>query len=302
MESNDKPIISFPLLPGDDSCLSMGDSWLFHYTTAEGFFKIIKSLKLKTSRLEKLNDLNEINNEAYSMMPIPEMVKYKEYVERRCSVACFSHHTLYPYRDHGYFLVPGCCNPSMWAHYAGNVSGVCLCLDRNKLYQENKEIFGEKVELQEVRYDTMYNPFRREETCAEFLNKNKSNIFFLKDVSWQNESEIRLLLTDIKPEEEEPMISIAESLTAIVFSQKFWKNNKNEFIEEVIRPNSFLGKMCPIYWLMLTSNDVAYDVGPGFPLDFEMELNNVEKQCGDMYNRIKTYKRRLQQDYRMNIV
>lgn len=61
MEFNDKPIISSPLIPGDSTCLSMDDNWLFHYTTADSFFKIIKSLKLRTSRLEKLNDLNEIN-------------------------------------------------------------------------------------------------------------------------------------------------------------------------------------------------------------------------------------------------
>ena len=82
MDQNDKPIVSFPLIPGDDTCLYMGDNWLFHYTTAESFFKIIKSLKLKTARLGKLNDLNEINDEAYSMMLMPEMVKYKEYVEK----------------------------------------------------------------------------------------------------------------------------------------------------------------------------------------------------------------------------
>ena len=300
MDQNDKPIVSFPLIPGDDTCLYMGDNWLFHYTTAESFFKIIKSLKLKTSRLEKLNDLNEINDEAYSMMLMPEMVKYKEYVEKKCSVACFSHHTLYPYKNQGYFLIPGCCNPSMWAHYAGNVSGVCLCLDRNKLNKENKEIFGENIELQEVRYETTYNPFQREETSAEFLNKNWNNIFFLKDISWQNESEIRLLLTDIKPEEEEPMISIADSLTAIVFSQKFWKNNKKEFIEEVLRPDSYLGKMCPIYWLMLTSNQVAYDAGPGFSMIFEMELNNAQKQYSDMNYRISSYKKYLQEKFQMD--
>lgn len=296
---NDKPIISFPLIPGDETCLSMGDRWLFHYTTSESFFKIIKSLKLKTSRLEKLNDLNEIDYEAYSMMPIPEMVKYKEYVEKKCSIACFSHHMLYPYKEQAYFLVPGCCNPSMWAHYAGNVSGVCLCLDRNKLYKENQKLFGNNIELKEVSYKIKYNPFQQEETCDEFLRKNKNNIFFLKDVSWQNESEVRLLLADINPEEDEPMISISDSIEAIVFSQKFWKNNKIEFIEEVLRPNSFLGSMCPIYWLMLTSNYIAYDAGPGFTGRFISALSKVQKRTSGFEERIAAYKKKLQQDYHM---
>lgn len=300
MEQNEKPIISYPLIPGNEECLYMGDRWLFHYTTAESFFKIIKSLKLKTSRLEKLNDLNEINYDAYSMLSIPEMVKYKEYVERKCSIACFSHHTLYTYEDHQcYHLVPGCCNPSMWAHYAGNISGVCLCLDRNKLYKENQKIFGGNVELQKVNYKIKYKSFERERSSDEFLRKYRNNIFFLKDVSWQNESEVRLLLTDINPDAEEPMISIADSLEAIVFSQTFWKNNKKEFIEEVLRPDSFLGKMCPIYWLMLTSNYIAYDAGPGIAGLFINELSSIQKRNGDLENRIEIYKRRLQKDYHM---
>lgn len=301
MEQNDKPIISFPLISGvDETCLYMGDRWLFHYTTAESFFKIIKSMKLKTSRLEKLNDLNEINYDAYSMFSIPEMVKYKEYVERKCSIACFSHHTQYPYEDRQcYYLVPGCCNPSMWAHYAGNISGVCLCLDRNKLYKENQKIFGTNIELREVNYEIKYKSFERERSSEEFLRKYRNNIFFLKDVSWQNESEVRLLLTDINPDAEEPMISIADSLEAIVFSQKFWKNNKEEFIEEVLRPDSFLGNMCPIYWLMLTSNYIAYDAGPGIAGLFINELSSIQKRNGDLDNRIQIYKRRLHKDYHM---
>ena len=251
MELNNKTIISFPLLQGDDECLSMDDNRLFHYTTAESFFKIIKSLKLKTSRLEKLNDLNEINYDAYSQMPMFEMVKYKQYIERKCSITCFSHHSLYPFKDQGYFLVPGCCNPSMWAHYAGNISGVCLCLNRNKLYKENKKIFGNNIEIKEVHYETNFNPFQKKNTMEDFLIQNRNNIFFLKDVSWQNESEVRLLLTEINSDAEEPMISIADSLEAIVFSQKFWANNKKEFVEEVLKPNSFLGDMCPIKWYYL---------------------------------------------------
>ena len=299
MENHNKSIISFPLIPGDDTCLSMDDNWLFHYTTAESFFKIIRSLKLKTSRLEKLNDLNEINYDAYSHLPIlSEMVKYKQYVERQCSITCFSHHSLYPVEDF-YVLVPGCCNPSMWAHYAGNISGVCLCFDRNKLHRENKKIFGDNIEIKKVHYETFFNPFQKKDTMAEFLDQNWNNIFFQKDVSWLNESEVRLLLTEIEPEEEEPMISIADSLKAIVFSQKFWKNNKKEFVEEVLRPNSFLGNMCPIYWLMLTSHNVAYDAGEGIPMSLSMELRKMQKSNSDMIDRINAYKMKLHEKYHM---
>lgn len=299
MEFNDKPIISSPLIPGDSTCLSMDDNWLFHYTTADSFFKIIKSLKLRTSRLEKLNDLNEINYDAYSQLPMFEMVKYKQYLERKCSITCFSHHSLYPFKDQGYFLVPGCCSPSMWAHYAGNISGVCLCLNRDKLYKENKEIFGNNIEIKEVRYETNFNPFQKKDTMEEFLKQNRNNIFFLKDVSWQNESEVRLLLTEIDPDDNEPMISIANSLEAIVFSQKFWEHNKNEFIVELLRSNSFLGDMCPNNWLLLTSNNIAYDAGPGFPLFLDMELRSMQKNCSDLADCIMTYKKKLKERYCM---
>lgn len=293
------PILKSQFLPGGD-CISLNDNWLFHYTTADSFFKIIKSLKLKTSRLGKLNDLNEIDYNAYVQVRNPlEMVRYKEYIERECSIACFSQHTLYQYKDICYKLIPGCCNPSMWAHYAGNVSGVCLCFDKAKLIEENQKLFGDNIELQEVHYETNYQPYQPQDTANEFLNQNKNNIFFLKDKSWENESEVRLLLTNIKQMEEEPMISIAHSLNAIVFSQKFWHNNKETFIEETIKPNSFLHKMCPIYWLFLTPNVVAYDASPGLPLLFEMELAKILKSDSPRAELVRDYVQSLQKKYHM---
>ena len=274
----DIPIISYQLFPGDVECISMQDNWLFYYTTAESFFKIIKSMKLKSSRLEKLNDLNEIHYSAYSMLTNPlEMIDLKEFVERKCSVTCFSHHSLYLHKNICYTLVPGCCNPCMWAHYAGKISGVCLVLDRKLLLEENKKIFGENVDLKEVNYDTNWGDNKpTNETADEFLRRNKTNLLFLKAPCWEYESEVRMLLTNINPLEDEPMISIAKSLKAIVVSRKFWENNKTKFIEEAIDPNSFLYEMQPAYWFMLIQDQVAYDIAS---LDFEEELNAIKTKA-----------------------
>ena len=269
-------IFSSPLLPAAGECISMDDDWLFHYTKAESFFPIIQSLTLKTSRLGNLNDLNEIDYSTYSQLSVQEMIIFKEYIEKRCSIACFSHHSLYSYREGYYKIVPGCCIPSMWAHYADNVSGVCLCLSRKKLLAENQAVFGDNIELRDVRYDVR-DPYLKENSADLFLKNNKHNLFFIKDASWKSESEVRLLLSNIDADREEPKISIANSLDAIVFSQKFWERNKSKFIEELIRPNSFLREMCPINWLWLTQHNIAYDAGPGFPLFLEEELKKTKK-------------------------
>ena len=295
----DLPIFREPLFPGEEECISMDDNWLFHYTTADGFFHIIKSLKLKTSRLGKLNDLNEIHYNAYSQLyNIDEMAKLKEYIENRCSITCFSHHSLYLYRKEGYKIIPGCCNPSMWAHYAGNISGACLILDREELLKENRELFGKNVEIQEVTYKTEFNPYQTQETAEAFLRENRNNLFFLKDEAWENESEVRLLLTDISPTGQEPMVSIAKSLKGIVFSHKFWENSKDSFIHELLQPNSFLSSMCPLYWFRLTQSQVAYDIGP---FDFEEGLYKlIDKNSAEVLN-AQSYLKSLRERYKMDI-
>lgn len=295
----DLPIVSHQLLLGGE-CISLNDNWLFHYTTAESFFSIIKSLQLRTSRLGKLNDLNEIDYNAYAQIHHPiEMIKCKEYLVHKCSIACFSQHTLRNSKNQFYKLVPGCCNPSMWAHYTRNVSGVCFCIDKRELIEENREQFGDNLLLQEVCYRTDFNPYQSQDSAYDFLSKNKDNIFFLKDESWETEAEVRLLLTNIDPNKEEPMISIKKSLKAIVFSQKFWHNNKIEFIDEAINPSSYLNKMCPINWLWLTPNLVAYDASVGLPLLLEIELAKILKSETQRTNLVRDYIQSLQNNYQM---
>jgi hypothetical protein len=187
----------------------------------------------------------------------------------------------------------------MWAHYADSISGVCLCFDKTKLIEENREIFGTNLELQEVLYATNFQPYLPQDTAKEFLRINQNNIFFLKDESWKNESEVRLLLTNINPNADEPMISIANSLEAIVFSQKFWIKNKNQFIDEILRPNSFLGSMSPQKWLLLIRNHVAYDIGPGFPLEFEQELQKTRMLHEEKAKDVDSYVKSLQTKYHM---
>ena len=57
--------------------------------------------------------------------------------------------------------------------------------------------------------------------------------------------------------------------------------------------------MCPINWLWLTPNLVAYDASVGLPLLFEIELAKILKSETQRTNLVRDYIQSLQNNYQM---
>lgn len=170
---------------------------LYHYTSFENAVKIIATGKLRYSRLNGLNDINEAHR--VECLDTCGRVSSSDYDQ---SFACISRgvisRALRNFRQISLSMdkeeKPGFAILPMWGHYAQKGKGVCLVFDKKKLL--SKLLPGE---YGEVKYDSQAGNsliMQRVDTVSKYtkyIDDHKPELFFTKDSAWSYEQEFRIV-------------------------------------------------------------------------------------------------------------
>ncbi len=180
----------------NNEAVQQNNGMLFHYTTFECFISIIKTMSLRSSRISKLNDMNEGNLDELNIdKNLPLIIESKRFVGDNCRVVCFSIN----YKYDG-VLFEGYNHPAMWAHYADNLEGVCIVINENKFRNRNHEVFENYfVRFGNVNYGIINAPEEDDidydlTSPQEFIEKNWKKLFLRKHKDWEYEGERRLFI------------------------------------------------------------------------------------------------------------
>lgn len=236
----------------------VGDGALFHYTSADNFFRILEDMTLKTSSFRRLNDLNEGNVHNLDMNK-NFMLLYdaEKYIQEHCSIISFSQN--YSYKG---YVQKGTNHPGMWAHYANNSDGVCIVLDKDAFLEQNKEIFKKYFYyFDDVEYSFFNTPdddsIRTDmETVEEFIKQNCKDLFFLKHMDWEHEGEHRLFMSGYTGK-----FSIKGCIKFVALGERFWKNNDRikQLVDMFINPEyQCYRQFVPHSFAMVNYNRTGY--------------------------------------------
>lgn len=197
----------------------MNKNLLCHFTSAKSFFSILRSMSLKTSPFENLNDLNEGNVFNHDIGDTCLSIDVQSYINSQCRILSFTH------SNDSQELVN---HPSMWAHYADNCKGVCIIIDKERFVEENKDIIDTHFcKFEEIKYGfaNVANDSNYENNviiAKEYVFRNYKPLFFLKHNDWQSENEYRLLVTEYVG-----VFSILRSIKHIVLGKRFKEDEEN---------------------------------------------------------------------------
>lgn len=159
----------------------------------------------------------------------------ERYVKKECSVICFSKN---------YMLENNCQegsnHPALWAHYAGNSSGVCIVLGKECLLDVNSELLSSLFHrLESVKYNLCCSPniqdIMPDLSASEFLQQYYQEIFFKKHKDWSYECEERFFV-----EKSNVYLDIKGAIKYIVLGGKVSGENLQRLITEMITPGSNL--------------------------------------------------------------
>jgi hypothetical protein len=171
------------------------DMFLYYYTSDSTFFKMLDNLRIKTSKFNEVNDLDEANLDYLGGYWIKNP-KIREYINNKCRFISFVHDKPF---------IEGTSHPRMWAQYANNNKGVCLVLNRERVLSECKKLFGEDaVMMGEIYYTYSKLPPRelkseiadncRKLDVKEIIKTYYQGLLLTKHAEWEQEFETRLLL------------------------------------------------------------------------------------------------------------
>lgn len=176
-----------------NNSLSNGVKCIYHYTNAESFFSIIRSMSLKMSSFSNSNDLNEANLANVDIIKdVHAMQSIDSFIKRRCMYLSFTRDK----RD-----LDGSEHPRMWAQYADNGKGVCIAINEDRFKKINhlklKETF---FKFKNVHYVTKnganvelkLNKKTRNE--YDFITHHNQELFFKKNIDWRDEHERRCIV------------------------------------------------------------------------------------------------------------
>ena len=271
-----------------------GDGALFHYTSAENFFKILEDMTLKTSSFKRLNDLNEGNVHNLDMNKnFMLMYDAEKYIQECCSIISFSQN--YSYKG---YVQKGTNHPGMWAHYANNSDGVCIVIDKEAFIERNKDIFDKHFYcFDDVEYsffnapdgDAIKTDMR---TVEEFILQNCKNLFFLKHMDWECEGEHRLFMSGYTGK-----FTIIGCIKFVALGEKFWKNNERikRLVDMLITPQyQCYRQFVPHSFAMVNYNRTGYFTHDcAFKivscLQFHAKEPNPYKDCLEWLNKDQGY-------------
>lgn len=230
----------------------INDGYLYHYTKPESLFKILENMTLRLSKVKGLNDVSEgaINWLSYNMESLfGQTAVGSDEMLRRCSLISFTRN----FRPSPKCEVePGTMHARMWAQYAANNTGACICIRKDRFLQENKAVLKDRFyKLRPVTYGFGKPSLEyKNETPDDFVKKYWKEIFFCKENDWKQENEYRLFGVDL-PE----YLSLENSIAYICFGAKFH--------DTILK-----GKKIPKEWKRRKCKDILVDV-----------LNNPSNRC-----------------------
>ena len=171
------------------------DLFLYYYTSDSTFFNMLDNLRIKTSKFNDVNDLDEANLDYLGGYWIKNP-KIREYVNNKCRFISFVHDKPF---------IEGTSHPRMWAQYANNNKGVCLVLNRERVLTECKKLFGEDAfKIGDINYTYSKLPPKEleseiEDNCKtleveDITKKYYQGLLLTKHADWEQEFETRLLL------------------------------------------------------------------------------------------------------------
>lgn len=236
------------------------DALVYHYTRmdiARDF--IIPKRKLKVGSITKTNDPKETRNWKFTLATQRNgnllayntdewSKKLSHALKANTKVACFSRDAQPLSGDHTRdIFLRGWGKPRMWAHYAGNHTGVCLVFDRQKLDHSICKTFGfySKVYRGDVVYvnrgiaydwhgDFTLNVDELERRGFEayvstHFHTFVKQLFFQKMRDWRDESEFRWIVQDDNPED--AFVDITHALVAIIYGDDANPKDTQNIIE-----------------------------------------------------------------------
>lgn len=175
---------------------------LYHFTNYKVALEhILPNLELRANILLHTNDPRETHLCAFQSRNIPYDILFPEltdniarmfclgrYIKSQVQVICFSYGEKFWN------------NEMMWAHYAGNHTGVCLAIDESSFIEENQNILTEDDRIWDVSYKHIDKPSFNwdgnksdKENFSFFIKSNKKYLFLNKSEYWDKEKEKRFL-------------------------------------------------------------------------------------------------------------
>ena len=133
----------------------------------------------------------------------------------------------------GNFNNKGYMKSRMWSQYGQNHSGICLVFSKESLMTTIRNelskdyfIFGEDVnykEIESVFLDIDNNNLTSNDIVLNKIKEYYKNIFFQKDLDYQDENEFRIVLIkkDLEESSQEYFIDISNSLKLIILGDNF---------------------------------------------------------------------------------
>lgn len=203
---------------------SINDSYLYHFTTADSLFKILKNMTLLMSSFNDLNDLNE-KEVNFIWQNWRKGLEVKKYIVEHCQLISFSKNFL----NSRSLCDCGCNHPRMWAQYANNNKGCCIVINEKKLLKINKDILRWVFfDIEDVAYTSnLYNSEPKDVISPEaYVQKNYKGLFFEKQNDWKQEDERRFFCID-GPK----FLSIKNCIEFICLGYKFTDENYNRLID-----------------------------------------------------------------------
>jgi hypothetical protein len=221
---------------------------LFHYTDREAALEhILPTGRLRFGRLPRTNDPREFGPVWFTIAGfVPEdgdLIKGNpfELIEEASTLLRESVHVLCftedqpSQRGHGGRYGSGPTRARMWAQYAENHAGVCLCFDGDRLIQAALDQFkttpGRNLMHSLVNYmaegeyphmPTLLQPEAEQDLrghIESMVQNNPHDLFFTKDWDWASETEYRLLLRGETKEEE--FLDVRGALEAVIVGPRF---------------------------------------------------------------------------------
>lgn len=198
---------------------------LFHYTTTEAaILGILATRTLRLSPFRGTNDLWEsrplhvnlvgnFDSERWSDDEGQELWgEIDQYIRMYSKVACLTQDWDLPDHVHDSNALRGWAHLSLWAHYGAHHSGVCLRFDRQALLETFDASASTAIHQFSgpVRYRSVSigagpdgidleqaKEFGVDAVALDFASTQRDPLFFSKHSDWSNESEFRLVRTDL---------------------------------------------------------------------------------------------------------
>lgn len=195
---------------------------LFHYTSSDAaILGILSTGSLRLSPFDSTNDLWEsrplypmIQSHAEDLEIGSELwEEIDRNIRLHAKVTCLTQDWELPDSFGSREAFRGWAHLSLWAHYGGGHSGVCLRFDRDKLIRAFSAAAGGGTALYRFHGPVLYRTatpgvgpygidfgqvkeFGVDAVAAAYAEAQKESLFFRKHKDWENESEYRFVLLD----------------------------------------------------------------------------------------------------------